>query len=51
MHPIFIALFIETDADDFVAEEHRRRVRRSRRVSASGKTSLVTTTPSMRADL
>jgi len=31
MHPMFIALFIETDADDFVAEDGRRRVRRSRR--------------------
>ena len=31
MHPMFIVLFIETDAGDCVAEEDRRRVRRSRR--------------------
>ena len=33
MHPMFIELFIEPDADDLVAEEdrRRRRVRRSRR--------------------
>ena len=33
MHPMFVELFIETDADDLVAEEEvkRRRARRSRR--------------------
>lgn len=32
MHPLFKELFIETDADDLVAEEdRRRRVRRSGR--------------------
>jgi len=32
MHPMFIELFIEPDADDLVAEQdRRRRVRRSRR--------------------
>jgi len=33
MHPMFVKLFIETDADDLLAEEEakRRRVRRSRR--------------------
>jgi hypothetical protein len=33
MHPTFVKLFIETDADDLLAEEEarRRRVRRSRR--------------------
>ena len=32
MHPMFVKLFIETDADDLPSEEDwRRRVRRSRR--------------------
>jgi len=33
MHPMFVKLFIETDADDLLAaeEDKRRRVRRSRR--------------------
>ena len=32
MHPMFKELFIQTDADDLLAEEdRRRRVRRSRR--------------------
>jgi len=32
MHPMFIQLFIQTDADDLAAQEdRRRRVRRSRR--------------------
>ena len=32
MHPMFKELFIDTDADDLVAEQdRRRRVRRSRR--------------------
>jgi hypothetical protein len=32
MHPMFVKLFIETDADDLLSEEdRRRRVRRSRR--------------------
>jgi hypothetical protein len=32
MHPMFVKLFIETDADDLPAEaEWRRRARRSRR--------------------
>jgi hypothetical protein len=32
MHPMFVKLFIETDADDLLPEEDRcRRVRRSRR--------------------
>jgi hypothetical protein len=33
MHPMFVELFIQTDADDLVAEEEakRRRARRSRR--------------------
>jgi hypothetical protein len=33
MHPMFVKLFIETDADDLLAEEEakRRRVRRSQR--------------------
>jgi hypothetical protein len=32
MHPMFVKLFIETDADDLLAEEEarRRRARRSR---------------------
>jgi len=33
MHPMFVKLFIETDADDLSPEEDwRRRTRRSRRV-------------------
>ena len=33
MHPMFVKLFIEADADDLLAEEEvkRRRARRSRR--------------------
>jgi hypothetical protein len=33
MHPMFVKLFIETDADDLLAEEQdrRRRARRSKR--------------------
>jgi hypothetical protein len=31
MHPMFIELFIETDADDLAEQDRRRRVRRSRR--------------------
>lgn len=33
MHPMFVKLFIETDADDLLAEDEakRRRARRSRR--------------------
>ena len=32
MHPMFVKLFIDSDADDLLAEEDRqRRVRRSRR--------------------
>jgi hypothetical protein len=32
MHPMFVKLFIETDPDDLLAEEDRRRhTRRSRR--------------------
>jgi hypothetical protein len=32
MHPMFVKLFIETDADDLLPEEdRRRRARRSRR--------------------
>ena len=33
MHPTFVKLFIETDADDLLADEgaRRRRARRSRR--------------------
>ncbi len=33
MHPMFVKLFIETDADDWLADEEdrRRRVRRSKR--------------------
>ena len=32
MHPMFKELFIHTDADDLLAEQHRqRRARRSRR--------------------
>lgn len=32
MHPMFVKLFIETDVDDLLAEEdRRRRARRSRR--------------------
>ena len=32
MHPMFVQLFIESDADDLLAEEdRRRRARRSRR--------------------
>jgi hypothetical protein len=30
MHPMFLALFIETDADDLMADGGRRRARRSR---------------------
>jgi hypothetical protein len=36
MHPMFKELFIETDADDLLAEEdRRRRVRRSRRARST----------------
>jgi hypothetical protein len=36
MHPMFIELFIEPDADDLVAEQdRRRRVRRSRRARSA----------------
>ena len=32
MHPVFVTLFIKTDADDLLPEENRRRrARRSRR--------------------
>ena len=31
MHPMFIELFIETDADDLAEQDRRRRMRRSRR--------------------
>ena len=32
MHPMFIALFLDTDTDDLAAEDHRRRrARRSQR--------------------
>ena len=31
MHPMFVKLFIETDADDLAAEEARRRSARARR--------------------
>ena len=34
MHPMFVELFIETDADDLPSDEFwRRRARRSRRAS------------------
>jgi hypothetical protein len=34
MHPMFVKLFIETDADDLLAEEEakRRHARRTRRI-------------------
>ena len=36
MHPMFKELFIETDADDLLAEgDRRRRVRRSRRARSA----------------
>ena len=36
MHPMFKELFIQTDADDLLAEEDRqRRVRRSRRARSA----------------
>jgi hypothetical protein len=36
MHALFIELFIETDADDLLAEEdRRRRVRQSRRARSA----------------
>ena len=36
MHPMFKELFIETDAEDLVAEEDwRRRVRRSQRTRSA----------------
>ena len=36
MHPMFKELFIETDAEDLVAEENwRRRVRRSQRARSA----------------
>ena len=40
MHPLFVTLFIETDADDLLAEEQERKrraraVRRGRSVRAS----------------
>jgi hypothetical protein len=35
VHPMFRALFMETDADDLVADEGRRRARRSRRVRSA----------------
>jgi len=30
MHPLFVELFIKTDAEDLLAEEERRRTRRAR---------------------
>ena len=36
MHPMFVKLFIDSDADDLLAEEDRRRgARRSRRARAA----------------
>jgi hypothetical protein len=36
MHPMFVKLFIETDADELLAEEdRRRRARRSRRAGSA----------------
>ena len=36
MHPMFVKLFIESDADDFPSEEdRRRRARRSRRARSA----------------
>ena len=35
MHPMFIALFIETGDDDLAAEEGQRRVRRARRARSA----------------
>jgi hypothetical protein len=31
MHPMFVKLFMETDADELLPERDRRRARRSRR--------------------
>jgi hypothetical protein len=48
MHPMFVALFIETDADELLAEEQdrKRRVRASRR----GRPARVTKAAAARAD-
>jgi hypothetical protein len=35
MHPLFKELFIETDADDLLKGDRRRRVRRSRRARSA----------------
>jgi hypothetical protein len=35
MHPMFKELFIETDADDLLEGDRRRRVRRSRRARSA----------------
>jgi hypothetical protein len=35
MHPMFKELFIETDADDLMEGDRRRRVRRSRRARSA----------------
>jgi hypothetical protein len=37
MHPMFVALFIDTDAEDLLTEEHgqRRRARRARQRQAT----------------
>lgn len=37
MHPMFVKLFIDTDTDDWLAEEEdkRRRVRRSKRTRSA----------------
>jgi hypothetical protein len=31
MHPLFVELFVETDADELLAEDERRRARRASR--------------------
>jgi hypothetical protein len=48
MHPMFVRLFIETDADDLLAEEEDRR--RQSRQARRGRPARVTRTVSPRPD-
>ena len=38
MHPMFVKLFIETDADDLLAEEQAKRRRAPGRAQSAGRT-------------
>jgi hypothetical protein len=48
MHPMFVRLFIETDADDSLAEEENRR--RQTRQARRGRSARVTRVASPRPD-